>query len=118
MFLPAPNPSLRGFGVRDLSFAKVRLEWVLNSAYGGFSTTYVNETYSRYIWDTTLGSGAEHGLSYEDRTSSKVPVFLFLRTLSHWKHRPFIAMYTPGGSVCTNASALPRLNRPSELPNL
>src|SRR6266550_3137507 len=28
-----------------------------------------------------------------------------------------MAMYTPAGSTCTNDNALPRLKRPSELPN-
>jgi len=50
--------------------------------------------------------------------SSNFPVFLFFRTLFHEKYLPFIAIYTPCGSVWTNARALPRLNRPSELPNL
>src|SRR5439155_15802835 len=49
--------------------------------------------------------------------SSKTPVSRFFRTPSHVKQRPFIAMYTPGGSSCTNDRALPRLNNPSELPN-
>ena len=45
-----------------------------------------------------------------------LPAVLFLRTLSQGKYLPFIAIYTPGGSVCTKARALPRLKSPSELP--
>src|SRR5215211_2914698 len=47
---------------------------------------------------------------------SNTPASRFFRTSSQGKLRPFIAMYTPGGSACTNESALPRLNSPSELP--
>ncbi len=49
--------------------------------------------------------------------ASKMPLSRFLRTRSHAKYCPFIAMYTPGGSTCANDRALPRLKRPSELPN-
>src|SRR5688572_11032611 len=42
------------------------------------------------------------------RNRSKTPSSRFFRTLSHVKLRPLIAMYTPGGSACTNESALPR----------
>jgi hypothetical protein len=47
--------------------------------------------------------------------ASKTPVWRFLRTAFHGKWRPFMATYTPAGSVCTNDSALTRLNSPSEL---
>ena len=50
--------------------------------------------------------------------ASNIPVCVFFRTLSQSKYWPFIATYTPGSSVCANARALPRLNSPSELPNL
>ena len=49
--------------------------------------------------------------------ASKIPLSRFLRTRFHAKYCPFIAMYTPGGSTCANDRALPRLKRPSELPN-
>lgn len=51
-------------------------------------------------------------------TASKMPRSLSLRTECQSKQRPFIATYTPGGRVCTKARAVPRLKRPSELPNL
>lgn len=46
--------------------------------------------------------------------SSKLPVCWFFRTLFQLKKRPFMTTYTPGGSVCTKARALPRLKKPSE----